>query len=384
MLARSAFAAGLLIAAPASAQPPLPEWKFGDPRVEIGRDGAIEFFRIGGAALLPNGQIAIGDGGNSRIVIVDAGGKQVRTFGRKGAGPGAFETLASLYAFGDTVIAIGGPGSRIIAWRAEGTPLYTVQPTGPRETMATVRGPMSARRFIITYAPNRLDAPDGIITDTANIGLFDATTRTLTELGRRAWGVSYVYRQALTKTEGGRTFTLEGTTVYRTPFLGETLVASVDGRIVYMPRGGNTVEIGLGTDQPSTRIALPISRPPFDRTGVTLHRDSLIALSKRSGPDPDTESRLNAVFGSGFPIPRELSTIESLRVMGPNVWLRAFPVRADSMASWFVLNPAAGRVIARLLIHKNWQLLGGDEHTALVLRRDSDGVEYVAVMPVVR
>jgi hypothetical protein len=65
------------------------------------------------------------------------------------------------------------------------------------------------------------------------------------------------------------------------------------------------------------------------------------------------------------------------------VWLRSIPDRAGRTVTWYVLDVARGRLVARLELPRSWRVLGGDDHRVLVLRRDENDVEYVAVCTVV-
>jgi hypothetical protein len=81
-----------------------PRWRDGEgwrispaPVLEIGMiDGpaAYQLDGVRNAARLPDGSIAVADGGSRQIRIYDAEGRHFRSFGGQGGGPGEFETLA--------------------------------------------------------------------------------------------------------------------------------------------------------------------------------------------------------------------------------------------------------------------------------------------------
>jgi hypothetical protein len=78
--------------------------------VEAG-DPTAEFGRIAGVVKLPDGSIAVADGGNAEVRIFAADGTYQRTVGRRGAGPGEFSSLTRLVVSGDTLIATPGDQS---------------------------------------------------------------------------------------------------------------------------------------------------------------------------------------------------------------------------------------------------------------------------------
>ncbi|MGD8281333.1 MAG: hypothetical protein PVI31_03935 [Gemmatimonadota bacterium] len=80
-----------------------------EPTLEIGvveGDDAYTFAAVDDVLRLPEGQIAVSDGGNTRISIYDASGTIVRSWGTRGEGPGEFRTLSRIYPRGtDSLMA---------------------------------------------------------------------------------------------------------------------------------------------------------------------------------------------------------------------------------------------------------------------------------------
>ena len=79
-----------------------------EPRLLLG-DGvteyAFEFPGVAGAFRLNTGEIVAGDAAANTVVILDATGRAVRSFGRRGAGPGEFERLTAVLRVGDSIVA---------------------------------------------------------------------------------------------------------------------------------------------------------------------------------------------------------------------------------------------------------------------------------------
>jgi hypothetical protein len=108
-----------------------PRWRDGEgwrispaPVLEIGMiDGpaAYQLDGVRNAARLPDGSIAVADGGSRQIRIYDAEGRHFRSFGGQGGGPGEFETLALARPFrGDSIAAWDARQKRLTVFDAEG------------------------------------------------------------------------------------------------------------------------------------------------------------------------------------------------------------------------------------------------------------------------
>ncbi len=61
----------------------------------IGEDAGVSFGRISSMAVAPDGRLFVLDGMESHVHVFSAAGKLIRTFGRRGAGPGELSNLAT-------------------------------------------------------------------------------------------------------------------------------------------------------------------------------------------------------------------------------------------------------------------------------------------------
>ncbi len=94
--------------------------------------------------------------------------------------------------------------------------------------------------------------------------------------------------------------------------------------------------------------------------------------------------RLRDVFDDDFPLPERGPSFDEAAVVGGNLWVRAVGSRSDGTRVWYVLDPSQNRVAGRLAIPTDWGVLGGDEDTVLVLRRDAFDVEFLELYRVNR
>ncbi len=101
--------AGVRIVSHARAAQPAGTWRIGQrPLLEIGGGAAAGptlFDDILGAARTPRGEIIVSDGATQQLRMFDATGKHLRSFGRRGSGPGEFSQIRRVYVRGDSVIA---------------------------------------------------------------------------------------------------------------------------------------------------------------------------------------------------------------------------------------------------------------------------------------
>lgn len=108
----------------------LPTWSIDTvPETVIGdrpHDPAHELFRVRAAIRLSDGDIAIASQGSSDIRIFDASGDHLRTFGRKGQGPGEFAFLNGMVAAGDSLFVYDWQQQRASEFSLTGELLRTI------------------------------------------------------------------------------------------------------------------------------------------------------------------------------------------------------------------------------------------------------------------
>lgn len=103
-----------------------------EPRLRIGTaagDPDYEFFSIYGVATLSDGRIAVLNGGTEEVRLYDRTGTHVRTFGRRGGGPGEFRSVLTLNVVsGDTLVVGDYRPWRFNLFTPDGEFLRTVEP----------------------------------------------------------------------------------------------------------------------------------------------------------------------------------------------------------------------------------------------------------------
>jgi hypothetical protein len=102
----------------------LPVLALGDPVLEIGvleGDDELVFGALESVLRLPDGGIAVSDGGATRISIFTSDGDFVRSWGSEGDGPGEFRSLSRIYPMGaDSLMAAERFSGRLTVFDLEG------------------------------------------------------------------------------------------------------------------------------------------------------------------------------------------------------------------------------------------------------------------------
>lgn len=161
MTARACSAALLILVAAcrsdagdAESAPAAPEWRI-EPVAEALPPGG--FVRVASLAADDSGNVYVADKGAYTIRVFDSAGREIRTIGRQGAGPGEFTDLYSLAWTGDTLVAYDPGNSRLQLVARSGRPVASW--TGSRITGGSdVRLFQSSNRF---FMPTWRPSPDG-------------------------------------------------------------------------------------------------------------------------------------------------------------------------------------------------------------------------------
>lgn len=82
--------------------------------------GAVADLHVG-----DDGRVYVSDPQANGVHVFDASGRQVRTIGREGEGPGEFRRLGGLQTLGDTLVVVDGGNGRLQLLSLHGEPLAT-------------------------------------------------------------------------------------------------------------------------------------------------------------------------------------------------------------------------------------------------------------------
>jgi len=174
-----------------------------------------------------------------------------------------------------------------------------------------------------------------------------------------------------------------GWTLYDTPFLEVTQVAGLQGGYAIIPRNSRRVAISrLGQDDVET-VQLPIQLQPFRARVIEHYRDSLVASARRSGrAAPSAIQAIEKAYNS-IPTPEFAPAVRRMVTIGGDLWVEAFPASGEDLVRWYVVDPVAMSVRARVDLPATAILLGGGTTSVALLTRDELGVESVQVCDLV-
>ena len=156
---------------------PAPDSRLGwtvspEPLVSIGTpegDSTFQLYRVSDATRLADGSVVVANGGSLELLVFDAEGNHLDSWGGRGEGPGEFAGLNRVRPWaGDSLIAGDPEQGRISIFDSEGTHGRTSVLHGRDEDeglLATVADPAQSLGAIGTIVPDVLIGvlPDGIL-----------------------------------------------------------------------------------------------------------------------------------------------------------------------------------------------------------------------------
>lgn len=362
----------LLVTIPARGQADLPTWTVaGPPAVTLGEGGSpqTELSRVAGAFRLANGMIAVANGATFDIRLFDAKGRYVRTFGRRGAGPGEFENLAFVARAADTAFFYD------FRLRRFSTVLLGAEPRLVGARQLTVQndrgwldmtGRLSDGRYLAqTAASPRLDGPQGVHRLPTSFGIFDGTAS-----GAIDW---------LARIDGATMFVHNPTGNIKEATVG----ASAFSAWAYSAASGSAVWFGESASDSLVMVSGNGQRRtvklPFPRRGV----DARLSAQRRSAALESARSDKGREFieaqWSGDRVPKIMPYFGGIvpGIRG-EAWVREYEqdryavIDATGTPRAFVVTPPGLRLVD----------IGADYVIGIHL--DDDGVETVRMYPLNR
>lgn len=203
------------------------EWRVLDSAVvHIGRrDGpaAVQLADVEGALRLSDGRYVIADGASAELRVFGADGDHLRSFGRRGAGPGEFTTLAGIGRSADAIWAYDF-ALRRVSWFHPDSGVVGTTTLGAEPPALAPAGALPNRSFVLRQlwgvTATATTTREEVRRDPVAVVRTDST-------GSRMDTIALVPgREVAIRVEGGRGV------MSRRPF-GRDLVAAVrDGRVV--------------------------------------------------------------------------------------------------------------------------------------------------------
>ncbi len=360
MLATAPLGALLILPPTLPAQASAPTLTLGAPRFTTGE---LELDRVRGAGLLPDGRLAIANGGSFQVLLVNRRGTIEKRFGREGEGPGDFGGLNGLWTFGDTIATWDGLLGRVTLWRTDGTVIRTfgMNPLPGQQGATWIEALASPTKYLASTHGAPAPGPNGAYLDEVSLFAMDGTRQT--DLGRHPWSYTFLY------TEG------PGSSGFATPFLGQTIVAAAANKVLILEIGENRVDMRR-PDGTRGSVALPIT-PPTGRDRAKVYGDSLIAAQRN--PDPRWVRRVSTVLGPDFPVVERQAVAQRAVTVGSTVWFQEFQQPKSSTTTWWIVDARREALVGRVALPATALVLGGSDTQVLLRLVDEDGVQSVGV-----
>lgn len=371
-MARRQLLLALLMLAPGDPSPGAQaRWRVSERPVLI--LGAAEsdtsqlFEVVAGATRLPDGKILVGDRDEYSLYLFAPDGRRLRSFGRKGGGPGELDYLARLWRCGDSVVTYDIAGHRASVFDLDGRFVRMFRFGSPETGAGVPYGSACNRRGLFVHlgwGDMRPTTPNNYRPLVAYwTGRADSSV--LRPLGR--WPGS------------------------------ERRVHVIDGQIVGSGplQFGRQPEVAIGSDRIYLGIAERYEILVFSTAGDSLQpirkprppvpvtaADTRVELQRRlATARPDRRKAIEADHAS-YPYPKVLPPYAALRVDAEDhLWVQDYPRSASATVLWSVFNPA-GTQVAEVVLPRDLEVF--EIGTDYVLGRYVDPDEAIPQVRIYR
>jgi len=331
--------------------------------------GPYQFAFVFVGILLPNGGIAVAEGATSEVRLFDEAGMHLASIGRRGKGPGEFQVVSGLFAYGDDSVLAYDQGER----RATVLPLAGGMPrvvTNPVAGNLTAFGVMADGRMLL-YNPGlyRRGRAAGLQWETTDIAVLDIRNGSGTVIGQ-------LPSRELLVDPAGQSGELA-------PNHAAIWAGSADG--FYWGRS-DRFEIRRFDGEGRLRSILRRPVEPRAVTQAMLDRwvEVNLAMYRRSEGEAGAErnrARLEAATrGSQVPLFQQAFVDHDQRLwVGRSVW-----PEVNAWARQWSIFAADGVWLGDLEVPPGWFVLDCRDDQVLVARHDEDDVPHVQVHRIVR
>jgi hypothetical protein len=344
-------------------------WALTDrPDLVIGgeNDPTQQLHRVRAAARLESGGLAIANGGTSQVLMYDANGELVRTFGRKGSGPGEFSSLDAIWRIrADSILAWDGSTRQIHAFDNLGRHVRTIQ--------------------FNNRIANRLERyPNGEF-----LG-FTGTHDTLPRSPNETWWESYIYLRLTSDGDSlGAIGPLHGMEYMSSEWEGSQLRAQRPlGHIAAVAVGpavfyyGDSESHRVLVFEPGGRLTRIIERVAELKPVTAQVRIGYINNRLGAATDPQLRLAWDKYFAK-VPFPSHVPAYRRFDVDPEgNLWVQDWDLPGSPQIAWSVFSPD-GHWITEVSGPKGQVLEVGAEHVILLLRNEL-GMESVVMFRIIK
>jgi len=332
----------------------------GQPALSVGEvDGAEEYLfgRIASVARDGEGNLVVADGRAGEIRVFDALGRHLRTFGRRGEGPGEFGYLSGAWpAENGGVAAVDRRMARITRFDAEGALIGTALFSGVGETASLEARGMAGLEVVVSQMTDL-----GMPSDDESA--MRDQHETLKDEGELVLflrhGVDGELIDTLARRRGRRSVssvTQEGemamVQVLVVPFSRQPYAAGSARGIAVT--GGGEYEVALFGEDGAQRRIVRLGEAPPPRTDA--HLEAFVRNSGNPFANDEASIRAMVEMYQGLPLPERLpGYVELLLADTGELWARRYLVPGSEMEHWDVFGDD-GRHLGRVEVPTSFRI----------------------------
>jgi len=323
--------------------------------------------RVYDAYRFADGRTAIGNSGTSEIRVFDASGKHLHSLGGKGAGPGEFGALASIYfhAHNDTLLATDGGAFRMNVYspdaRFVGTRPFDV--TG-EFTRPFMRGVFADGTWLVQAfdGGGSLSGPPGAVLEGGMYTLlrYDAHGKRMNDIARVTDRPRYVHQFG------------QSISYPYIPLTAAPLHTIADNSVLVHRGPRPEIEVYSSTGQ--LRRLIRLSRPNVRTADVweTVKAQSLASMNEQQRP------RYEEFFSKQLPLPEFAPAYAAMIVDSDGrIWLQRYRLAGDPSGPVWDVVGADGAWLGSAATPRGFSVYRIGEDHILGKETDSLGVERV-------
>ena len=343
-----------------------------------GSSAAEEFDRITDAVRTPTGEIVVGDGATRELRVFSAAGAHLRTLSRSGEGPGEFRSLGPMSAAGDSLYVIERPPGpsllHLFTASAGFVRRVRLRATNDRVGFSGIAR-LANGALLVSRGGMRVVTPPpvgALARDSMTLGLLDPAKESVLWLGTFPGNTWLGYALPPGSAAVSQSLT-------RFPF-GSSIVYAAAGNRVWIGNSENgVIQIFDAMGEPVGTTQAPVRARQLSREALEQSRSQTLA----SAMDPVAKARISAVYSQAAR--GGAAPYFSRFVPGPNdeLWIESFQ-EAESAQTAVIVLDRAGAPLATLDLPPRATLLQAGTDYVLVMQRDRDDLETVAMYQVRR
>lgn len=361
-------------------------WRLAEtPTLDLGGpegDSAHEFYQVSGMVRLGDGTIVVANNGTSELRFFAADGTPVRKVGRKGAGPGEFQTLMGLHRLaGDSLLAYDPMNRRLTLLDAAGGHVRAVTlPAAMGFMFFQLEGRFPDGTYLVfspstQMGPDMLNRPLGPARDSVRLMVLDSAAAPADTLGTFPAGLVVVKNLEMF----GRSFPMP----VPVPFSPTTVVAAGPDAVYVGTTDSYEIRV-LARDGTLRRL---IRRNAAGRVVTQADRDE---MAERMKELPGQAGQMAAVMEqfqkamADVEYPATLPAYSQLLVDAEgNLWVADHPGARTTATQWTIFD-RDGRMLGTLTMPERFRPREIGADYVLGQMTDETEIEHVQLYQLIK